>query len=150
MNAENQMNNECTCEYEEPLTTETLVSDFPIFAQLDRTQLFRLTGAIAFWLGDKVELLPRDWEELGIPPEAEQAVEQLSEEQLQQCLLPYLTSRLQSLPVPCGCCGGEGREPESGFCPRCDQQLNSPAAYQIFSQWEDWHDPEHINGVSNY
>lgn len=111
---------------------EYLKGDFPIFERLDRNQLLATMGAIALWLGDKISFLP-DWQELGIPLEAELAAEQLSQEQLQQILLPYLASRLQATPIPCDCCGrtDSPREFESGFCQECDLGLNSAAALQV-------------------
>lgn len=48
--------------------------------------------------------------------------------------------------------GQPGCEPKTGFCKECDRLLNSPAVIQVCGDgdWEDWGDPESINGISNY
>lgn len=114
------------------LTPEHIRHDFPIMGELNRHEMLLTTGAIAFYLADKVSLLPTDWSELGIPHEAQLAVEQLSEEQLQMGLLYFLAALLRQTPIPCECCGATGtRQPENGLCGRCDRLFNAAAVYQI-------------------
>lgn len=102
-----------------------LTQDYPIFQQLNRDQLLVTIGALALCLSNHPTAL--DWQHLGIPVEVNCACTELIDEQL-QILLHCLTDRLQSMPIPCDFCGGTPREPETGFCARCNQMLNGPAA----------------------
>lgn len=115
------------------LTPEHILHDFPIMGEMNRLEMLLTVGAIAFYLAGKVSLLPTDWSKLGIPLEAQIAVEQLSEEQLQMGLLYFLASLLRQTPIPCEHCGATGnRQPENGLCDRCDRLLNVAAVHQIF------------------